>query len=379
MYKKDFLDICIYRWSSPDDISKDKMIIKDSPQDFIVEEMPGFILKDSGDYCIYKLVKSNLNTEQAADIICSRFHIEKKNLKYAGSKDKNALTTQYISIYKDDKINIDEVSAGHSLKVSFIGYLDTPLSLGCLEGNNFEVIIRELGKKNLENFSKRISGNISDGTDTSRIVPNYFDDQRFSSNNKSIGICMLKKDFKNTIRLICEGNGRYEDKVREYILEYPTDYVGALKTMPKKILMMYLHSVQSYIFNETLAANLKRYAEDNNIPYISTGYKEGELVFFEDMDYSGYPQTQDIELVGFDSKVENSITSTILRGSGLTQRDFIIRSIPELSVEGGIRKSFTEIKGFSHEKISDIDDAIRLKFSLPKGSYATIVIRQLFC
>jgi len=67
----------------------------------------------------------------------------------------------------------------------------------------------------------------------------------------------------------------------------------------------------------------------------------------------------------------------------ITTRSFVIREIPELSSEGVMRNAFVEVSNLS---ISDFDDdelnegkkKCTVKFSLPKGSYATIVVKSMF-
>ena len=59
----------------------------------------------------------------------------------------------------------------------------------------------------------------------------------------------------------------------------------------------------------------------------------------------------------------------------MTQRDFIIRALPELSVEGAIRECFIDVEDL---KIERMDDRAIVEFFLPKGSYATIVVKALF-
>ena len=71
-----------------------------------------------------------------------------------------------------------------------------------------------------------------------------------------------------------------------------------------------------------------------------------------------------------------------MKNNEITQRDFIIRQLPQVTVEGTMRKAFI---GVSDLKIEDGADELNkgmkkiiASFSLPKGSYATVVIKALF-
>ena len=60
------------------------MIIKQIPEDFIVEEVP-IVFSGSGNYAVYKLTKRNYTTESAVATVCKRFNIRRKDIKYAGN------------------------------------------------------------------------------------------------------------------------------------------------------------------------------------------------------------------------------------------------------------------------------------------------------
>ena len=310
------------------------MLIKSIPEDFIVEEIP-IEFSDKGDYSIYKLTKKDFNTESAVEHICNKFNIPRKNIKYAGSKDRHALTTQFISIFKDKgnlKIDTDNI------KLGFISFHNEPLSLGSLKGNKFIIKIRDLSEEELNNFKTRFSDDY--------VFPNYFDDQRFSEYNFDIGLSILKRDFENACKL-----AKIEVK--------NNDYVNALNKIPKKTLLFYIHSVQALIFNKELSEKIKGVGK-----YYLKEYSKGELAFLEDKNY----QSLNIKLVGFD------VDSGLLKEFGLTSRDFIIKQFPELSVEGIERECFVK----TELTYTQDQEGMTLEFILPKGSYATMMIKSLF-
>lgn len=313
------------------------MIIKKVPEDFIVEEIPaGF--SGSGDYAIYRLTKKNYNTESATEYICKKFNIPRKSIKYAGSKDKHAITKQYISIFKDNgRLNIDT----EDIKLEFISFHDQPLSLGSLNGNTFNIKIRELTIEEMRLFDGHFRQDF--------IFPNYFDDQRFSENNFDIGLAILKRDFKKACELA-------------EIETENNDYVNALKKIPSKTLLFYIHAVQAYIFNKELTEKVME-----NGKYYLRAYRHGQLAFLEDKDYD-IIGCKSLKLAGFDSD------NAILKDLGLTPRDFIIKQFPELTVEGIERECFVSTNVFYKKNLNEID----LEFTLPKGSYATMLIKALF-
>jgi len=349
------------------------MIIKKIPQDFIVEEIAAFELMDKGDHAIYKLRKDGLNTEQAIEIICEICHLQRNNIKYAGAKDRNASTTQYISVFRDaGRLSIER----EYLKLVFIGFSKQPLSLGSHEGNRFEIIIKEIDGREHKNFEDHIKANIKVGEKIHKLMmPNYFDDQRFSENNFEIGLAILHKDFKKAAELLIIHEGHHESMIRRHLEDHPTDYVGGIRKLPRKILGMHLHSVQSLLFNDALARVLEENAAGKNIKHSQVQYTAGKFVFYKDD--SGYDSIlPELQLVGFDTNIMHPYIAEQMKALNITQRDFIIRALPEMSVEGGTRTCLMEIGDLTYEKIDE--KTMKIKFSLQKGSYATIVIKALF-
>ncbi len=290
--------------------------IKQKQKDFIVNEITNIKLKKKGNYSIILLKKKNYTTEKAVQTIANKLNIPRKFISYAGNKDKVAITTQYISI-KNVKIKELELK---DIRLDFKGYLDKPVLLGDLKGNEF--VIKVISNKTPKKITKMI---------------NYFGEQRFSKNNKEIGKLIVKRDFKRAVSLIIKNDS---EQVKEYLSKNPNDYIGALRKIPLKILKLYVHSYQSYLWNEMVVKS--------NVKYIP--------------------------IIGFGTKITENIKG-ILEKEEITTRDFIIKQIPELSSEGVERNLFVKIKNLKIEKIKK---GYIIRFTLPKGSYATEVIKQIF-
>lgn len=318
--------------------------LKQIPEDFVVEEISNVKIKDSGRYADFKLKKINRNTLDVVKELAKQLRIKEKNIGFAGSKDKHAVTEQIISIpiNKEKVVNtkIDNV------KLEFLGYGKEPITLGSLAGNKFIITVR-----NLDNIEiKKI-----------KFVENYFDEQRFSKHNKEIGKHIIKKEFKESLRLIDN------ERSNTFLKEHPNDYIGALKKIPLRLLKMYVHAYQSYLWNETLALHLSKKEIVKEVKY-----SLGKFVFTKNKENLKIP------LLGF--ATENQ---PILEKESITTKDFIIKQIPELSLEGDSREAFVEIKDLEISKLEPDElnkgkYKIKLSFSLPKGSYATMVVKRLF-
>lgn len=315
--------------------------LKQIPEDFIVEEVSDQNFEKEGKYLICKLEKKNYNTEDAVQTLCRALNTIRKNIGYAGTKDRNAVTTQYVSLYMGSKERVSNLEL-KDITLEIVGRSKSPLSLGDLKGNEFTIIIRNL-ETNIK--IKRI-----------KKFPNYFDKQRFSKNNIRIGKSLIKKQFSDACEIIKEDN-QYGSGVKEKLEKQPHNYTEALQQVPEKILLIYVHAYQSYIWNETVEEYTKKEREQTEIP-----------------------------LIGFGTEIEDKelqkIIEKILTKENLTLRDFIIREFPYISLEGTSRKLYSEIENLEigKEETDELNEGkkkISIKFFLKKGSYATMAVKHL--
>ncbi len=318
--------------------------LKTVPEDFIVIEQPKKDLLDSsGRYSVCLLKKRNYTTQRALEQIARSLDVRLKDIGFAGTKDKNAITYQFISIRN---ISYDKISSVDlkDIELYYIGNRESPLSLGDLSGNRFIITVREL-EKPLKNIKTQ--------------MPNYFGEQRFSKDNKEIGRHIVKSEFKEAIELILRSNSDYKDKIGEVLKSHPNDHVRALKQVPKKILSLYVNAYQSYLWNKTLDC-----------------YMELGLVRTR----SASESSKKIPLIGFGTEIHDDrlqgIISSLMEEEKISFRDFIVRQIPSISAEGIEREAFVKIRDL--RIIRDEKKEIKMEFSLPKGSYATEAVKYLF-
>jgi tRNA pseudouridine13 synthase len=309
-------------------------VLKSVPEDFLVDEIPLPEKGGNGAFCYFVLKKRNLTTHEAIKEVAVRLDRREKDIGFAGTKDRIAITTQLISV-RDAKndFSIDTPR----LKLDFYGRGKDNLRLGDLKGNRFTITIRKLEAKP-EPITR---------------FKNYFGEQRFSTNNHEIGRLIVKKKFKEAVDLIIAHDGRWEQTVKEYIKKKPTDAVGAIRTIPKSISLMLVHSYQSYIWNK--AAEAITTEEDIDLP-----------------------------LIGFATNLRKlpEEVQSILKEERLAPRDFIIRQIPGFAFEGSKRKLYTEMKDLiiddpEPDERFEGKKKVKVAFSLDKGCYATVAINQL--
>lgn len=305
--------------------------IKQIPQDFIVKEVNRLHFVDNGEYAYYLLRKTNYNTADAVRKISEKLGIEEKYINYAGTKDRAAVTEQYISINRGPKKSLEL----KDINLEYLGNGHERLNLGCLEKNYFEITIR----------------NIDSPPERKDVVINYFDEQRFGKNNDNhiVGKFILKQKYKEACELIPEA--------KEHLEKSPNDFVGALRVLPRKILKLYVHAYQSHLWNLAAESISKLRKENMKLPIIGFGTE-------------------------FNDKLIEETYEKIMREENITFRDFVNKKIPELSEEGTERELYIRIEdlkiiGLEDDELNSGMKKFTLKFSLPPGAYATNVVKNL--
>ncbi|MBT4805038.1 tRNA pseudouridine(13) synthase TruD [Candidatus Woesearchaeota archaeon] len=329
-------------------------ILKQIPEDFVVTEISNVKILGQGKYLYLNLKKTNRNTLDCVKEIAKQLNLKEKDVGFAGSKDKNAVTTQLVSVLGVSKEKISKIKIDNC-ELSILGSGNKPISLGDLEGNSFEITIRDLEEVNINKTN---------------FVANYFDEQRFSVHNVDIGRHLVKKEFKEAVKLMDDS------RADEHLEKHHNDFIGAMKKLPKRLLMMYVHAYQSYLWNETLAEYLRK----NSKVVTEVAYSLGHFVFTDKkLDLK-------IPLIGFNDTLvtpeTKEIIEQIMKKENLHFSDFVIKQIPELSMEGDLRNAFVDITdlkiGVTEEDELNINKKkVKVLFSLGKGSYATMVVRKV--
>lgn len=341
--------------------------LKHKPEDFIVEEIgekwtckispriPNLKSQIPENYTEHNFLwaemqKTNIDHFTAINKIATRLNISTQDIGYAGSKDKRAITTQRISIFKPDPKKIKSFNHPNIILKNF-KWAKRKIKIGYLEANHFKIILRDIDKKDAMKITNHIR--------TTNWFPNYFGPQRFGINNNNIkiGKLLLKKKFEEALKEI---NGQESN-----------DPLKIIKNLPRKSTLMYINAVQSKIFNDIL-----KQALEENINFISDDKQQT----------TNDKRPSTCLLVGYKTRFFNGrlgeIEQQVLTGHDLTLEDFNLQEIPHLRMKGSFRKAITEIKDLQIETSDDDEFSnskkITLQFTLPSGVYATTFLESFF-
>ena len=363
--------------------------IKQNENDFSVKEVLSEKAIDSFDndegHAVYLLKKSGIDTNHALADIEKRYGLVLKSL---GLKDANAKTEQYVYTYK--KINSLEEYNGKKYSAQRVGFVKKPISKKDMLGNYFEIRV-----SNLNDALPSFSGNEN--------ILNFFGYQRFGSKRPIthlVGKSIIKGDYEEAIEYLLNFSSKYDseknNEIRKLIsernseseiiellpysmdiernllrqLSNDNDSKNAIRSIPLTLRRFYIQAYQSFLFNKTLSLAYEfeeqLFAPENDDVCFD---KNSVLGKFE----NDSSQKLAIPLVGHSyykkSRFDYYIKK-VLEEELLTPKDFFIKDFQELSIDGGFRNASINYLNFQiHENL--------IKFQLSRGSYATIVLREI--
>ncbi|XLS60362.1 hypothetical protein HN51_014590 [Arachis hypogaea] len=240
----------------------------------------------------FHLYKENKDTQEALGVIGKMLGIQSRSFGFAGTKDKRAVSTQRVTVYKQLASRVASLNERlFGIKVGDFCYVNEGLVLGQLSGNRFTITLR---------------GVVADSEDTIKASAdalgrhgfiNYFGLQRFGSGSVPthlIGAALFRGEWELAVDMILDPRDgdilfhaiakarkyykdgkdiegtlrqlpRYlvaERAVLQNLKKSPGNYVQALKAIPRTLRMMYVHSYQSFLWNHAASTRVQKYGTE---------------------------------------------------------------------------------------------------------------------
>jgi len=415
--------------------------LRAAPEDFRVTELERFGADvrpsdaDPGSYphTVFRATLRGWDTNDFADALSRKLGISRERVSWAGTKDKHAVSTQLFSVRDVDPGAVPEV---RDADIEVLGRAGRPVLFGDLAGNAFEIRVREADHPErageVAGELRAFAGGDPGDPDAVAGVPNFFGHQRFGSLRPithRAGLEIVRGDWEAAVLEYVTTTSEREPadtrEAREFVAETrdwaaaterlpgklryeramchaladdgddpgPEDFRAALETLPANLQRLLVNAAQSYVFNEILCQRLER-----GLPFHEA--VEGDVVCFADRDAPGglaLPDTDRLQrasgdrlrtvnrhcargrafvtapLVGTDTEFADGepgeITRAVLEEFDIAPEDF---DLPGEFHSTGTRRAVLVRTGL------DVGiDPLVLSFSLPKGSYATVVLREV--
>jgi tRNA pseudouridine13 synthase len=401
-------------------------VLKQSNEDFLVEEQPLYEPCGEGEHVYLFIEKNGLTTTEAVHRIARGFHMHRRNIGFAGLKDKHAVTRQHISLWlpgvEEDRIveGVQRVNeTQQKLKILWHEKHTNKLKRGHHGGNRFVLRLREVEPTHVVRAKQVLDVMAKRG------VPNYVGDQRFGyrQNSHRTGRALLLGDYETVIdemlkadapsesAYIKQGrehvrNGEYEKALEVWpkTLRYDRQLLDALRQgkSPRDAVMMIDGSQRSFlvsawqsgVFNQVLTRRVADGTFDKLLPG-DLAWKHDSRATFE-VDETTYEEdnvpggrveqgllspsgplwgtnmpraTGEPGRIESDALSSNGVTEAQLAGTG---------EDPKAVAEGKRRPLRILLK--DPDVSGGVDEGgayIKTSFELPRGAYATMVLREV--
>ena len=146
---------------------------------FFVEEIPLYTFTATGNYLVLKIKKTDMSTWKLITVLAKATGLQERDIGYAGLKDKNATTIQYISIPKNREKELNKNLTTEKIEILERTYNKAPIKIGHLKGNSFSIILHNINEKDAKFFNTTAKMMQKEG------IPNYYGYQRFGEDNRS--------------------------------------------------------------------------------------------------------------------------------------------------------------------------------------------------
>mmetsp|Transcript_14290 Transcript_14290/g.39866 ORF Transcript_14290/g.39866 Transcript_14290/m.39866 type:complete len:801 (-) Transcript_14290:148-2550(-) len=432
---------------------------------------------DRPDFLQFVLYKENCDTTSATKEVMRRGSTVRVGV--AGMKDKRGITSQFCTLYRTLPEHVmkhqnqqrgggggNTKQKGNSIiQIGNFQFVRRELRLGSLKGNRFDIILRNVklleDSENNESKRKEVLEKAAEAVKEKGFI-NYYGTQRFGkfTNTHLVGIAVLKGDFKKAVEILMEPNSEdrpditqarkdwqnrftygetkenesstakrvlkrlnrfmsAEIAVVQSLAKDPLDYKKAFSRIPKNMKMMFIHAVQSLIWNQAASHRVAKMSREDVMvgDLVPNSDKESKsrvhIVTESDVESKKYTMEDVlVPVVGsktvFPTNELGSVLKTLLLDLGLTIEMFRALKDREISANGDYRNAIVHPNDFDYSvkeyyhplqpllqtdlmKLNGEEIAIEPKekeddptlvamvvgFTLPSSSYATIALREL--
>ncbi|MEL9990982.1 MAG: tRNA pseudouridine(13) synthase TruD [Thermoproteus sp.] len=376
--------------------------IKKFPEDFIVEEVleGGLVVSIAGfeppqtrpgPWLWVHIVKRDVDTLKLLETLQRSLRLRRGEVGIGGIKDTRAVSSHVISLYG---VKFEDLPKINGVEYKRAWYAEYPISPSKIEGNRFTITIREIDVGCAAEALREL--------DRISVVPNYYGYQRFGTIrpvSHILGRALVRRDAEEFVRVmfckVFEGESPTVKEARE--LACRGDYSKALSKMPKsmleeryllralasgqnlwnavmsipyRVLKIYVEAYQAYLFNRILSLRLK----DGPLGLLADDLVlEGDYPILASHSVGDKPPILPVPGSGLivpESKARDYLRA-VLKEEGIEMKDF---ALARIGASGSYRQAFTA-PAWSFRDLAG--DTAKLSFKMPRGSYATIVLREV--
>ncbi len=402
------------------------MTIKRRPEDFLVEEIlapaaAARLSETAGPVVLYRLTKRGLGTIEALERLAPNLRVPLERIRYAGLKDRHALTVQHVSILfpRGGAPRAPDNVETPDWKIERIGRLASHLSAEDVSGNRFRITVRDLTRRECERMTdarRFLASPLASAGRSLRFV-NYFGAQRFGSARHGRGFAarrLIEGDFEEALRLLLAVTDRKDSRERKGVkraiaaawgdweklakelppgperavvgrlAETGGDFRSGFSALPPFIRRIAIEAYQSWLWN---AVARRLIAARCAPPLIEFPSRFGDLVFPGAAAIPADLAGTSIPLFAPETALEDpwrSSAEAVLAGEGIALGDLRIPGLRSPYFGEVSRPLFVDALEFVLGPVETDESSAGarrfkrfVRFSLPRGSYGTVLLGAL--
>ncbi|UYP48265.1 putative tRNA pseudouridine synthase D [Candidatus Lokiarchaeum ossiferum] len=386
---------------------------------------------------IFTVIKKKMDTILASKTLAEYLHVPPNHIKWAGIKDHTAITAQRFTV-RGNRMNDLKNFKHNNITITNIRPAKEEIELGKLWGNNFTINLRNIHEEyqeiegTLAEWTEQIN---------TYGFPNYFGMQRFGQhrpNSHKVGRYAFLGQFKEACEEFLyqiypkeyEENKQFREKLRETsnlsevlknwprgfhyeklivnkLVQNQEDFQSAFFALPTPLVNLVMSSFQSYIFNQAISKRISQghplsqpisgdlvsiLMEPKGHPSLITYKYEGGKGWNDATILKAFKHeraTIIAPILGHKTKLTDypafePIYKNILEEENFEMNQFNHQYSRIFSFDGTFRPIFNKpsslkiSQAYITNKYPELDPhGIKLEFSLPKGTYATVLLREL--
>jgi len=383
------------------------------------------------EHAVFRLIKQSLTTPEACVKLARALGVEPSRLEYAGLKDKHARTRQHVSIAPPSSVTANQPTAaslardiddgsGDAWSAVFIGFATSHVNASIIEANAFEIVVRDLSPRQADDMiahARRLRDPSTD-REPSLLFTNYFGDQRFGSARHGAGFAaksLIDGDFESALRLLIATPARKDSGSRRdtsrilantwgqwkealatltggverhaiQILARGGSFVEAFAALPHATQSLCVEAYQSYLWNAA-ARNLTRHIAGDNAFEAQDDF--GLMVFAPGSTVEANLRESTMPMPARGVEPAPSWAAAMhaaLTSEGVQMDQLTIPHVRRPAFRSAIRPLFAaahdvDFGPVHRDELASPTSPNRSKrevaFTLPRGSYATVLLRAM--
>lgn len=384
------------------------MKLRQQASDFQVQELNQLPIGHQGNFAVYELTKSGWNTLDVVQSIATQWKCSRRDISHAGLKDRHAATTQILTIRNGLQRNLRH----QNFKLEYLGQADRATTAHDIAANRFTLVLRSLSPAEVESAEAALPVIAETG------IANYFDDQRFGSylaGHPFIAEAWIREDYEQALWLTFAEPHANDDAhereqkqlLRDHWNDWETcksslershrrsivtflddrngDYKGAWACVNSAERGLFLTAFQSHLWNMMLSALLRESLDPADL--IPMTLKTGDVVFPSSINSA---QADDLfattlplpsARVDLADHPHRELIEATLHKEGWAISDLKVRHPRDRFFPRAERNAIVPVQGldaqFGIDELASNLSKLTISFELPRGSYATMVVKRL--